>query len=207
MAGFQLTQLPSLSDLQSYAVNRPGQNTGLRWELYDSVAYPTGGQTSLDFFQIPQGQSSKTLADTNMEAAGQLPNPKQFLITDIQVFFLSGLAPSAAVGVATAVNDAQIFYQGKAWAELFIGSTYYVQQAPLVRFPPRNGLTGWGSISATDMVNYATAGGAPYLMQPQILLQPTQNFKFSLKWPAALPITTASVVHVVLGGYLYRLSQ
>ena len=204
---FQPTVLPSLQDIQQYSVNRPNQLNGQRWELYDSVAYPAGGQTSLDFFQIPQGQSSKTLADTNMESAGQLPAPKSFFMTDIQVFFLSGLAPSAALGVATNVNDAVIFYEGKAWAELFIGSTYYMQQAPLGRFPPRNGLTGFASIPATDMVAYATYGGAPYQMRPEILIPPNQNFRFSLKWPAALAITTASRVMVVLGGYQYRLSQ
>ena len=204
---FQPTTLPTLDQIQQYAVNRPNQNTGLRWELYDSVSYPTGGQTQLDFFQIPQGQRSKTLADTNMESAGQLPSPKSFFMTDIQIFFLSGLAPSAALGVATNINDAVIFYEGKAWAELFIGSTYYVQQAPLGRFPPRNGLNGFASIPATDMAAYATYGGAPYRMEPQILIPPNQNFRFSLKWPAALAITTASRIMVVLGGYQYRLSQ
>lgn len=204
---FQLTQLPTLDQLAPYGVNRPGQNTGLRWELYDSASYPTTGQTQLDFFQVPQGQSSKTLADTNMESAGQLPSPKSFLMTDIQIMFLSGLAPSAAAGVATNVNDAVLFYEGKAWCEFFVGSTYYVQQAPLGRFPARNGLNGFASIPATDMVAYATYGGAPYQVQPQILIPPNQNFKLSLKWPALIPITTASRVVVVLGGFLYRLSQ
>jgi hypothetical protein len=203
---FQPTVLPDLNSLQQYSVNRPNQLNGQRWELYDRVAYPTGGQTNLDFFQVPQG-GAKTLADTNMEAAGQMPAPKSFFLTDIQVFFLSGFAPSAVLGVATNINDAVIFYEGKAWAELFIGSTYYVQQAPIGRFPPRNGLNGFASIPATDMVAYATYGGAPYKVEPQILIPPNQNFRFSLKWPAALGITTASSIMVVFGGYQYRLSQ
>ncbi|MHB8071861.1 MAG: hypothetical protein ACYDHF_07955 [Candidatus Cryosericum sp.] len=197
-------QIPPSNALAQYDVNIAGVQSGLRWELYDSVSYPTGGQTQLDFFQIPQGQSSKTLADTNMNAAGQLPNPQRFLVTDIQLNFLAGAALSAAAGVSTIANDAQIFWQGKAWLEFYIGSAYYVQQGPLLRFPPRNGLLVQGNIPSTDMMTYAVAGGAPYLMGPPLLLTPNQNFKVSLKWPAALAITTASTVTCTLGGFLYR---
>jgi hypothetical protein len=201
--------IPPTSQLQQYNINASGQQTGLRWELYDSASYATGGQTGLDFFQIPLGQGStaKTLADTNMTAAGQLPMPQQFLVTDIQVNFLAGAALSAAAGVSTIANDAQIFWQGKGWLEFFIGSAYYVQQAPILRFPPRNGLNGFGNIPATDMFTYVVAGGAPYTMNPPILLTPNQNFRVSLKWPAALAITTASTVTITLGGFLYRLAS
>lgn len=208
MRNFNLTQLPTADQLKPYAVNRPGQLTGLRWEFYDFQTYAAAGATQIDFFQVPQGQGGKTLADTNMESAGSLPNPKSFLVTDIQVFFTPTGDIASAAGIAEGANDVRDFYLGAAYLEFFIGSTYYVQQGPLVRFPPRNGLilqgdNGGGAFKAV----YANAGGAPYLMTPEVLIEPTQNFKVSLKWPNAVPTAATARVGVVLGGYMYRLSQ
>jgi hypothetical protein len=204
----KLTQLPTLDQLTAYSVNRPGQLSGLRWELYDFQTYAAAGVTQQDFFQVPQGQSSKTLADTNMEAAGTLPNPKAMLVTDIQIFFTPTGDISAAAAVSEQANDVRDFYMGAAYLEFFIGSTNFVQQGPLVRFPPRNGLVGWSDVgTGAFMVNYTAAGGAPYLVEPQIKLEPTQNFKVSLKFPVAIPTATTARVGVVLGGYQYRLSQ
>lgn len=208
MSNLALTTLPTLDQLKPYAVNRPGQLTGLRWELYDFQTYAAAGTTQIDFFQVPQGQGGKTLADTNMESAGSLPNPKAFLCTDIQVFFTPTGDISAAAAIAEQVNDVRDFYMGSAWLEMFIGSTYYVQQGPLVRFPPRNGLILQGDIgTGAFMANSANAGGAPYQMKPEVLIEPTQNFKVSLRFPAAIPTATTARVGVVLGGFMYRLSQ
>ncbi len=204
----KLSQLPTLDQLSAYSVNRPGQLSGLRWELYDFQTYAAAGSTQIDFFQIPQGQSGKTLADTNMEAAGTLPNPKAMLVTDIQVFFTPTGDISAAAAISELSNDVKDFYMGAAYLEFFIGSTNFVQQGPLVRFPPRNGLTGFNDIgTGAFMLNYVSAGGAPYLIEPQIKLEPTQNFKVSLKFPTAIATSTTARVGVILGGYQYRLSQ
>lgn len=70
-----------------FAVNRPGQIEAIRQPLYDLQAYPAAGATSLTFFAVPNGQSSKTLSDTNMETAGSLPNPKRFLVLGISLQF------------------------------------------------------------------------------------------------------------------------
>ena len=95
-----LQQIPSLGDLQQYNVNRPGQIEGIRSSLYDFQTYAAAGTTTqYTFFQVPVGQSSKTLADTNMEAAGSLPSPKSFLVESIEVCIFPGLSPST-IGAA-----------------------------------------------------------------------------------------------------------
>lgn len=212
------SQFASLDAWEKYAVNRKGQYEVLKQPLYDYQAYAQAGQTQLTFFQVPQGQSAKTLADTNMEAAGQLPNPKRFLIRGIEIQFypgtvLPGVGPAAPV-IDTFVNDVWKVFSATAWLELFIGSKAYVQ-APVSMFPPVNKMDGWTGASdsttaaAALMVrtSYATLSGTPFGMDPPLILEPTQNFKVSLNWPTAVALTNAGRIGVHLKGLLYRQSQ
>jgi hypothetical protein len=209
-------QLPALSDLMQYNVNRVGEAEGVRSSLYDFQTYAQAGQTELNFFQVPVGQSSKTLADTNMSIAGSLPNPQYFLITNIQVFFYPAgdIAQFGAQAAAEGLND--VWDVSKSgYAELFIGSKNYVQEGPIGRFPPRNGLIVSAALAdqttagATmqSRIAYGNMGGAVYEMKPPILLTPNQNFRFSLKWPTAVALSAAARIGCVMEGFLYRLSQ
>ncbi len=85
--------IPNLAELQSYAVNRKGQYEGIRQSLYDYQTYASAGQTSLSFFQVPVGQAGKTIADTNMEVSGTLPQPKHFLVESCEIRFWPGVLP------------------------------------------------------------------------------------------------------------------
>lgn len=214
MAGIK--SLPSLEDLQKFSVNRAGQVEGIKATLYDFQAYAQAGQTSLDFFQVPQGQSSKTLADTNMETAGSLPNPKSFLVQNIQVYFYPAGDPAQFGAQAAAENINDVFDVMKSgWLEFFIGSKNYIQEGPIGRFPPRTGmivsaaLADQSTIAANlqSRISYANFGGAPYDLSPPILLSPTQNFRVSLKWPTAVAVSAAARVGIVMEGIMYRLSQ
>lgn len=207
--------IPSLQELAQYNVNRPDQIEVTRQSLYDFQAYAQAGQTQLLFFQIPKGQSSKTLADTNMEAAGSLPAPKSFLIESIEIYFfpLNAISATGAI-VAENWNDSyDVFKSG--WLELFIGSKPYLDEAPLGKFPPRSGITGAFALSDTStagasrvtVIDYASWGGPVYMMAPPILLVPTQNFQVSVNWPTAVAISVAGRMGVNLGGILYRNSQ
>lgn len=209
--------IPQLSELGQYNVNRADSIEGLKWSLYDSIAYPTAGTTQMQFFQIPRGQSSKTLADTNMTAAGALPAPQCFLIQTIELFFFPGtaIATHGAAAASEFVNDTYNFYTSKAWLELYIGSKAYLDESPLLKFPPRNGMSGFSGMSdattaastAATQTSYASAGGPIYEMNPPLLLTPTQNFSVTLNWPSAITVTTAGTVYCNLGGVLYRNSQ
>lgn len=216
MAANLLTQVPKLSDLGAYDVNRADQYEGVKKAYYDFTTYAQAGQTSLNFFQVPVGQSSKTLADTNMEIAGSLPNPKHFLVQDIQVFFFPAgdLSQFGTQAAAENVND--VYDVSKSgYLEFFIGSKNYIQEGPIGRFPPSNGLTVSAALAdqttagATmqSRISYANMAGRIWAVSPQILLKPTQNFRVSLLWPAAVAISANARIGVVMNGIEYRLSQ
>jgi hypothetical protein len=212
-----LATVPSLDELQKYSVNRAGQLEGVRSSLYDFQAYAQAGQTELNFFQVPVGQASKTLADTNMQTAGSLPNPQNFLVTNIQIYFYftaSDLAVFGAQAAAEQVNDVYDVMKS-GYLEFFIGSKNYVQEGPLGRFPPRTGLILSAALTdqttaaaaSQSRIAYANFGGAPYDLTPPILLTPTQNFRVSTKWPTAVAISAIARIGCVMEGVLYRLSQ
>ena len=214
-----LQQIPSLGDLQQYNVNRPGQIEGIRSSLYDFQTYAAAVTTTqYTFFQVPVGQSSKTLADTNMEAAGSLPSPKSFLVESIEVCIFPGLSPST-IGAASAndfSNDVYAWSKG-GYFNFFIGSKSYLTEAPLGRLPPKNALHGWSALADTTTagaaqsrkVSYASPAGQPFMLSPPILLVPTQNFNVTLNFPTtlAMPSGQDARIGVILNGILYRNSQ
>ena len=231
--------IPSLADLNRFAVNRAGAE-GIRQSLYDHLLYPTAGIAQLNFFATPQGQgvatalgaavgSNKTIADTNMELASQLPAGKNFLMTSIEVAFYAGLsnvantytpavpavfAANAAAAVAAQINDVATFYQSGS-LRLFIGSKAYLEEAPLVRFPPKTQFSLDSSVASNSAITGEVAmvsskvSGRPYMIEPPIKLDNSQNFNVQLNWPAvvATPSGFNGRVGVILDGYLYRNSQ
>ncbi len=218
----------SFNDAEKYRVNRSQEYEVTRQSLYDATTYAAAGQTSLTFFQLPIGQSGKTIADTNMELAGQLPAPKYFLVESIEILFFPGDDPvsvdnSAASPDAIATNFANDVYAVEQSGSLnfFIGSKTYLEEAPLGRFPPKtrletefafakNSTTAQAESSNQISADYAAFCGRPYFLDPyMILLAPTQNFNVTLTWPVAvaLPSTVDARIQVTLDGVLYRLSQ
>jgi hypothetical protein len=209
-----LNSAPTLADLQNYAVNRSGQFEVIGSALYDYTTYAAAGQTELNFFQT----ANKSLADSNMEAAGALPAPKQFLVTALEVNFWPGVQPSVfgAQSAAQYLNDVAAVAKS-GYLEFFIGSKNYIQEAPLGVFPAMNGLVVQAAISdqttlaaaSQTMIDYANLGGKPYVLPSPFTLVSNQNFKVSMKWPTAvaLPSGVAARIGVRLRGYMYRLSQ
>jgi len=206
--------IPTLNELQKYNVNRPDQIEAIRQGIYDRVTFVDASSTDLQFFQVPQGQSSKTLADTNMEAAGMLPAPKSFLVQTIEIYAFPAngvAADGTTIAEARNLEDLyDVFSVG--WLEFFIGSKLYLQEGPLMKFPPRSGLTGMqvGADTTANTgvrVDYVSLGGPVYEVDPWILLVPTQNFRVSLKWAASVNINANFPIMVNLGGVLYRNSQ
>lgn len=215
--------VPTRSQLARYSVNRPGWEV-IRQSLYDSAAYPAAGTTQLTFFAQPVGQGGKTLSDTNMTLAGQLPANQEFLIQSIEVLFLPTVpavaaqnpAAFGAQAAAQIVNDAYIV--GRTGnLELLIGSKPYLQEAPLGRFPPKvhfevDAALADATAEAANQqsrIAFAYWAGRPYLLEPAPLLLPqNQNFSVALRWPeGAQAISNAGRLVVILDGFLYRRSQ
>ena len=205
--------IPDVSELQQYNVNRPDQVEVIRQPLWDTQTYVNAVSTELQFFQSPQS-SSISMAATNMEAAGTLPAPKSFLVETIELYaFPANTIAADGTTIAASKNLSDLYALfSVGWLEFFIGSKVYLQQAPLMSFPPRAGITavqvGADSTANTGVrVDYASLGGPVFQLQPKILLVPTQNFKVSLKWASAVTINANMPIKMVLGGVLYRNSQ
>jgi len=217
------SEIPSLAALQEFDVNRRGEYEGIRQTFYDSATYAAAGQTQLQFFQTPKGQGGKTVADTNMTVAGQLPQPQHFLVESIELLVYPGDNIGTLKTAFSATNFANDMYAIAKGGSLnyFIGSKTYLEEAPLGRFPPKTKLGVEGAYGiqrkqaaaadAEDQVSidYACWTGRPYYLDPPTLLVPNQNFSVSLNWPTAvaLPSTVDAKVFVVLDGILYRQSQ
>lgn len=207
---------PSVDALEEYRVNQASQREIVWNPLYDTVTYAQAGQTSLTLFVNPVGQSSKTLADTNMTLAGQLPKPQEFLVTSIHVELLPpalpGRAVVAATGLATNINDIQEVMQS-GWLELTIGNKVYVQEGPLGVYPPTYRLAGIGALALAgevadkcNIIDYGQVVGEYYEVLPFVIPH-SQNFKVTLNWPTAVGITAATPIKVRLGGFLWRSVQ
>ena len=69
-------------------VNLPGAVESIWQPIYDYQVLASAGATAQTFFQVPIGQAAKTLNDTNMDLAGQLPKGQTFQITGVQVEIL-----------------------------------------------------------------------------------------------------------------------
>jgi hypothetical protein len=238
---------PTLSDLSRYRVNQANQAEAIRQALYDFVLYPTAGQTQLLFFQNQNGAGSgvsgttasgavagtaKSLSDTNMELAANLPRFKNFLAESIEVRIDPGSVATANtftlanIGAFTAAaasagfnvsNDVNALQQ-TGWLEFFIGSKLYLQEAPLGRFPPKcrmevDAACAYATtVAATNsmlVVNVARAGGRPYYLNPRVVLTDSQNFVVRLNWPVAVatPSGFNARVGVLLDGFVFRASQ
>lgn len=216
-------KVPSRAQLSRYSVNRPGWEA-IQQSLYDYQAYAAAGHTQLGFFATPAGQSSKTLTDTNMTLAGQLPKNQEFLIKSIEVFFspttptVAAQMPAAfgAQAIAQVVNDSYIVGRSGNLT-LTIGSKPYLQEAPLGRFPQKvhfavDGALADVTTAGANLQSRLAFGfwtGRPYLLEAAPLLLPeNQNFSITLNWPEGVQaITNPARIGVILDGILYRRSQ
>jgi hypothetical protein len=230
---------PSLQDMVNYSVNRAGQWERIKQGLYDTNLYPTAGQTQLNFFSAPVGfgtsvqqgnaASTKSIQDTNMTLAGQIPASQNVLIETIEVNVLPGSSAAAATfamvnpvafnaaasagTVFAAASDAAAIYNSGALL-LNVGSKNYLTEAPLSKFPPQTHLdvnAAVGNTSATTgqtIVQLTRAEGRPYHIDP-VRLETGQNFSVQLVWPVAVatPSGFNAQVRVTLDGYLFRASQ
>jgi hypothetical protein len=204
------------SQLNQYAVNVSGTVEALGWSLYDSATYALAGTTSqYTFFQVPVGQSSKTLADTNMTNAGQLPSPQKFLLESIEIrMYPAGAVSTTAAAAAALPNVNDINILGKAgWLGLTIMSKTYLAEGPLDRFPPRQGLAVGAAVAGTYAagtfmaVDYARTVGQPHILKSPLLIEYSQNFAVTLNFPSTTATTANVKLFIHLNGTLYRPAQ
>lgn len=219
----------TLAQLQNYVPQLAAQD--IIWApLYDSNNYiGTAGQLSLQYFAVPQGQGtttapgagagSKSIADTNLQSAGQLTLGNAFYMTGQEIQFFPGENPEAAAGSSNGnfLNDTYVFSKNGTLT-LTIGSNrIYLQDGPLGLFPPATrlavatavaGLTNTAATNDIVSSTYAVMAGETYSVVP-IYLQANLGFQEILSWPAAqaLPSTNTARVFLRMRGYLNRNAQ
>ena len=234
----------SLGELAQYGVFSPDQVVAIRQPLYDRLVYDDAGIAGqLRFFQqqLGTGNSSaiggtgtvKTLDDTNMVAAGQLPSPQAFLATSIEVMIEPGSistanafspldtayltnASAASVGLVPAlngINDVNRIAMG-AWLRFEVGSAEYLTAGRLDTFPPKSYVAPDAAITQAVQLGHAgvavaRAVGRPFFINPPILLMPNVNFVVTLNWAVAVATPTGmnARITVRLDGIQYRKAQ
>lgn len=179
--------------------------------LYDSATYTSGTTTTLSFFVTPKGQGtttapgatgSKSLADTNLQLAGQLATGNRFYCTGIEFQIFPGVNPGrGAVADSTAgffVNDIYLLSKA-AFVTLTIQNRNYIEDGPLLNFPSDTRLGGFTG-SSTNLttgaatyseVSYAAVQGKPYSIVP-LYIEATQAFSVTVTFPAAVTLASAS---------------
>ena len=195
--------------------------------LYDANSYPSLGTLQLNFFALPIGQGAtsapgaagtKTLADTNMTAAGQLTMGNDFYMTGQEVIFFPGENPGvqeAGTQVGFFINDTWVFSKSGVLT-LAIGSNRnYIQDGPLGQFPPitrlavSSAISGSGAATTTiSEVTYAVMSGQPYSITP-VYITATLGFQETMTWPALVATLSPNAARVFarLDGYLIRNAQ
>lgn len=231
---------PNLESFRAHMVTKLSDVEVIRQSFYDSLLYPTAGSVNLRFFQNPIGQglsvapgnanNPKTLADTNMEGAGQLPAPQGFWNHSVEIDVLPGsvntantftpqtyassaAAPAAATGIVQvgAVNDVAAIVNSGALVYT-IGEKPYLKEAPLSRFPAKArreidaAFAGNSATTANFGAAMLRAAGRPYLLDPGLAIMTSQNFNVQLQWPVvvATPSGFNARVQVILDGWLFR---
>lgn len=219
---------PDLATFQKYGVNVVGVTDVIWQPLYDHLAYPAAGVSSLEFFQVQRGQGTttapnatgvKTLSDTNMTLAGQLPQPQSHLTLGVSFRFYPGVAPGEG-GVTNAnagrfVNDVwNVFRSGSV--QFIVGEKPRIQEAPLGKFGSNVSLGGFSSMadqttaaaSSFSQVDYAYIRSPIYRIAASAIPW-GQNFKVVVDFPAlvTLPSAAAARIGCDLHGWLARAAQ
>jgi len=205
---------PDISALTQYNPNRAGAVEAIWQPFYDFQTYAQAGTTQMSFFQVQNGASGKTYADTNMTNQGVFPAPTMFFCVGIQVVFIPG-GTSSQVGTAAAralnnLNDT-VVVSNSGWLEMSIGSKVYLRDAPIGKFAPNftvqfyGMMNGAGNTGSGD-AQYARAAGRYYDITP-FTIPTQQNFLVTLNWPTAQAASVAGRIGVILDGFYYRQSQ
>ncbi len=184
---------------------------------YDTNTILAAGTTLLTYFANPIGQglsafggaaTAKTLADTNMELAGQLPAGYNFVVLGYRV------QPAFRLTQADAAQ-----WSTGAWFTFTIGSKPYCR-VPLDTLPAGAGPFGFytqaaAATAALASHGYPTLANSYQIGKKPLELQQTQNFQVTLQWVSVVAVTTTLTtqpaagmpVRVYLDGFLKRIVQ
>lgn len=158
--------------------------------LFDTNFIPTAGTQTLSYFAQPIGggtsvwatASTKTLADTNMELAGQLAAGNNFTVLGFR------LMPSFNMTIA----DATLALNGAVFVFSLSSKDY-------LRVPARTIPAGMGQFIGGAGATTTAGHGWPALSngfnisRQQLNLAQTQNFNVQIRWPGGGQAVTTTM--------------
>jgi hypothetical protein len=178
------------------------------WTYYSYADYPSAGVSSLQFFQsTPSGTLTKQ--DTNMQSAGQFDGGYFFLVAAVRLDVLPyGRADVTAFGGDDADSFASDLLAGFAQAGVLkwtINQTNYLTlPVPFLSAPPATGQQDYQNrgfvgatptITAPPWVSLNDRREGIMVIDPQVLLEPSQSFQFSLEFQrGVIPVIATDVI-------------
>jgi hypothetical protein len=193
--------IPIPPQLLRHRVSVPGAGEWIDKVIWANQTYPAAGITFLDYFLT----TSAVLFTSNMEAAGQLPGDKEFLIRSIGVQVIN----SAAAAQTDIADYFSVIQRGVA--RLFIGNKDY-SEWPIYLLPASGGVAGLRYTNTAATLGLVLSNGVPdtrnsYTLSRPLLIPRQLNFRVRLEWPAATAVTSDLIVRVLLKGEISRQIQ
>jgi hypothetical protein len=175
--------------------------------LYSVRTYVSGSTTRLTFFDFVGGPDV-----TNMESAGQLPDPQFFEIWGVHFGVRRGVT-NTPEGITGAIDDVEkLIRSGGGSFILTIGSKNYGPW-PLEALHSLGGPTGFGwgldntaaggTPSQTQFANNGLAGSG-LSQRGALVVPPKQRLVATVTWPAPLTLTGDVPVYAALSGVHFR---
>lgn len=193
----------------------PGGIDTIDQPMYDSVTFAAGAAMAKTvLFQSPVGAGGKTLAQTNMQSAGQLPAPWTLKVRFVKVYITNNTVPADLQNLLSNVSFT-----------LQIGVKPFLQ-TPLVLLPAGMGgiVTAVGQLgtsgAAQNIPIFTTSNGLPvpqysYALDYPIDIGALENFNVTLNPETGFNFATAggatigvgATIQVFLDGALTRQVQ
>jgi hypothetical protein len=199
LMGPSLYQMPDFSLFQN---ELKGYNEVVRWPLYSTKSYPTTGTAQLTFYDQSEGLATNGRADTNMQAAGQLPGNQMHVAHSLRIFPIAPKASFSATSVVSAFAAAELLdvLTNLCWAEITVSDKLYLIAAPLTLLPAGQGPGTFHNTSGINTANsfsWANNGHpsneAIYRLNPPLGILPTRTFLVTNNWKGTPPTVTNAI--------------
>lgn len=188
------------------------QPEAVAWDLFDTQTYVSGTTTTLTFFQT----TSVDASITNMETAGQLPDPKWFRWYYFFLDILRRPTENTAGGIPQLVPGAlddvqQLVMSGRGNWRFNLQDKLY-GRFPLSRLHESGGQRGFSSVLGTlvapnsSRFEYANNSdpASTFCWDGSIVIAPKVGFSVIVEWPAALTLTANVDLRLIMAGVLFR---
>lgn len=207
----------NMPDFSLFQNELKGYNEVVRWPLYSTKSYPTGGTAQLTFFDQSEGLATNGRADTNMQAAGQLPGNQMHVAHSLRIFPIAPKTSFSSLIVASAFAAAELLdiLTNLCWAEVTVSDKLYLIAAPLTLLPAGQGpgtfVNTSGIVTANSFAwanNGHPSNEAIYRLNPPLGILPTRTFLVTNNWKGTPPtVTNAIRVNNNLDGWRLRAVQ